>query len=240
MSVNHTLICYIASTWSSATKLTLPIIGCVHSTGIHLATNSFHTSHLGNFMCGIRRTALPLQRNPFICRSVMKMTIQSHYLYSLVLYPSDCLCSECTRPSAFGCMCSSLFAMSSCLCVRYSHLTVIYCLLAWIHLIRERCNICYLLPVFSVTPFSTCGLPGCVYWWVVCLRVGSCNFHVCSPFLLLVSIIITSSRQLNSGLYSDVACSFSINLNRVISAQSPYGNLPHHSHWDHAASVTSE
>lgn len=117
----------------------------------------------------------------------------------------------------------------------------LFCLLAWIHRIHERCNISYLLPVFWVTPFSICGLPGCLYWLVVCLRVGSCNFHLCSLFLLLVSIIITSSRQLNSGSYNDVACSFSINLNSVISSsQSPYGNLPHHCHWDHAASVTSE
>ena len=59
-NVNHTLIHYWTSMSSSATKPTLSTIGCAHSTGIHLATNSFHTSHLGNFLCGIRRTALPL------------------------------------------------------------------------------------------------------------------------------------------------------------------------------------
>jgi hypothetical protein len=59
-TINHTLIHCRTSLSSSATKLTLSIIGCAHSTGIHRATNSFNTSHLGNFVCGIRRTALPL------------------------------------------------------------------------------------------------------------------------------------------------------------------------------------
>jgi hypothetical protein len=85
-----------------------------------------------------------------------------------------------------------------------------------VHLRCVRCNI-YLIPVFWVTPFSICGLPGCVYW-VVCFSYGSYSFHVCSPCPLLVSIIITSSRQLNSGSYRDVACSFSSNLNNVISS----------------------
>lgn len=59
-TVNHTLIRYRTSMSSSATKPTLSIVGCAHSTGIHLATNSFHTSHFGNFVCGIRINALPL------------------------------------------------------------------------------------------------------------------------------------------------------------------------------------
>jgi hypothetical protein len=114
-----------------------------------------------------------------------------------------------------------------------------FSLLACVHLIHARCNI-YLIPVFWVTSFSICGLPVCVYW-VVCLSFGSYRFHVCRPCLHLVSIIITSSRQLNSGSYSDVACSFSSSLNSVISfVQSQNGNLPHRSHWDYAASVTSE
>lgn len=115
----------------------------------------------------------------------------------------------------------------------------LFCLLPWVHLIRARCNI-FVIPVFWVTPLSICGLPGCVYW-VVCLSSGSYSFHVCSPCLLLVSIIITSSLQLNSGSYSDDVCLFSSNLNSVISsAWSPNGNLLHHSHWDCAASITSE
>jgi hypothetical protein len=116
----------------------------------------------------------------------------------------------------------------------------LFCLLDWVHLIRERFNI-YQLPLFWVTLFSISGLPGCVYWWVVCLNFGSCSFCVCSCCLLLVSIIVTLSRQLNSGSYSNVACSFSSNLNNIIpSAQSPYGNLSHHSYWNCATSVVSE
>lgn len=128
------------------------------------------------------------------------MTTQYHYLYSMVLYPSDYLCSECTRPSAFGYMYSSLFAMSSCLCARYSQLTVIcLCLLAWVHLIYARCNV-YLIPVFSVTPFSICELPGCVYW-VVCLSFGihSCVHSLSSSGLHHYNIIQTAELWVIQG-----------------------------------------
>jgi len=159
---------------------------------------------------------------PFLCRGISSFVgLCWKYLHSLII----CIVWYCMQvitravsiqdPLRLGvCVHRSLLCLL--VCVPDTVDCHLFCLLAWVHLIRARCNI-YLIPVFWVTPFCICGLPGCVYW-VVCLSSGSYSFHVCSPCLLLASIIITSSIQLNSGSYSDVVCLFSSNLNTVISS----------------------
>lgn len=93
---------------------------------------------------------------------------------------------ECMWLSAYGYTLSPLFAMFSCIHARYSQSTVnsSACYLGLILYVRDVTSPCYILRLFSVTPFSICELPGGVYWWVVCLSFDWFRFRLCIPHLL--------------------------------------------------------